>query len=370
MATYTSQQPEIQQSLISYLQNPDNWEGGIPLITDFTPGSVAFTLLAAFSVAVDALGMQIFMTRQAAYISTATGDDLDAKVADFGLTRNEAIPASGTFTFTKNNAAAANIDIPAGSLISTIATSSETAVTYATNVDAMLPIGETSVEVECTCQVSGSGGNISAGSNLLIASMIPGIDGVTLEESITNGDDDETDDALRARGLAAFQALAHGTIASYKNIVMSVSGISDAIVVPLGRGPGTVDIYILGPDNSLPSEETQEAAQAAIDAQKVATDDVDVLVPSSTTVNVTFSVHLAVGFDPDATAEAVQDAVEAYIGTLGIGASATEGTIYASKLVAAALTVSGVLNATTTYVDTEIDPSEAPESGTITINIV
>jgi uncharacterized phage protein gp47/JayE len=367
--TYTSQQATILASMVAYLQNPANWPNGVPLVTDYTPGSVVYTLLSAVSVAVDALGLAIFMARLAAYISTAVGVDLDNKVADFGLQRNAAVPATGTVTFAKNTAAAADISIPAGSLVSTVPTSSSSAVSYFTQDDATLSIGQTTVDVAVTAQVAGSGSNLAAGAQLLLSSMIPGIDGATLGTSITSGADEETDDALRSRGLAAFQALAHGTITSYQQIVLAVAGVAGAVVVPQNRGPGTVDIYIMGANNSIPSVDVQTEAQLAINAQKVATDDVQVLLPTTTTVSATLSVHLAAGYDPDATATAVQEAVSAYIESLGIGAG-IYGYTYASHLVAAALDVVGVLNATTTFVDTAILPQQMPLAGTITVNII
>ena len=352
-----------------YLQNPSNWPDGVPKGTDFTPGSIVYTLLSAVSVAADVLNMRIFMARLAAYISTAVGTDLDNKVADFGLTRNAATPATGTFTFTRNTAATVAIDIPAGSLISTLPTATVNAVTYATNADATMAIGTTTVLVAATEQTTGSSGNIASGTQLMIASAVPGIDTVTLSTSITDGADTETDAALRARGLAAFQALAHGTVASYKEIVMSVAGVSGAVVVPQDRGPGTVDIYIMGPNNSIPSTNVQAEAQIAINAAKVATDDVEVLLPSTTTVTATLSVHIAPGYDPASTETAVQTAVGTYINGLGVGGG-TGQYIYASQLVAAALSVSGVLNATTTFTDTAVLPEQMPVAGTVTVNAI
>ncbi len=367
--TYTSQQSAIMASMVSYLQNAGNWPNGIPLLTDFTPGSVVYTLLASVSVAVDALGLSIYMTRLAAYISTATGADLDAKVGDFGLTRNVAVAASGTFTFTKNTPAVVNTVVPSGSLISTIATASESAVVFVTDDDMTLLIGNTSVDVPATAQVTGSGSNIAAGGQLLIASMVPGVDGVTLALAIENGADEETDDALRARGLAAFVALAHGTVESYRQIVLAVAGIGSAIVVPQDRGPGTVDIFVMGPENSVPSPTVLAEAQAAIDAQKVATDDVRVLLPTTVVISATINVHLAGGYDPTVVALTVRNAITAYIEGLGVSGGAP-GHVYSSQLVATALSVAGVLNATTTFVDTLILSQQLPVAGVVTVDII
>jgi uncharacterized phage protein gp47/JayE len=363
---YTSQQAAILASMIAYLQNPSNWPDGVPKLTDFTPGSIIYTLLAATSVGVDALGLAIFMCRNAAYISTATGTDLDNKVADYGLTRKAAVAASGTFAFYKNNAAASNIVIPSGSLISTIPDSSGNVVTFATNTDATLIAGTSSINVNATCQAKEAAGNLAAGTNLLVSSAIPGIDGVTLSVSITNGTDTETDTELSSRGLDAFLALAHGTATSYQQTVLGIAGIESAIVVPQDRGPGTVDIYVGGPHNSIPSSIIVAEAQALITSQKVATDDVAVLTPTIVVVAPTIMVHLAAGYDPIATIAAVQTAEQNYIENLGIGGGIL-GYVYASQLVAVALAIQGVLNATTTFNDTQILPYQLPQAGVITV---
>lgn len=367
--TYASEQDTIMATMVGYLQNPANWLDGIPKITDFTEGSVVYTLLSAVSVAVDALGMAIFMARLAAYISTAIDADLDNKVADYGLTRNAATMSTGTFNFTKNSASTNDITISAGSLISTLPSNSNSIVSFVTNMDTVLPAGQTSIGVLATCQTAGSIGNIAANTSLLISSAVPGIDGVNLPTNITNGADIETDDALRARGLAAFVALAHGTAISYQEIVLAIAGITSAIPVSQNRGPGTLDIFITGPNNSIPSSAIIAEAQAAINAGKVATDDVLIQVPTATTINASLSIHIEAGYDPAATEAAVQTAVSNYIYNLGIGGGIL-GYVYASQLVAVALAIQGVANATTTFADTQIFPQQLPQGGTITVGVI
>lgn len=367
--TYVSQQQALFNSMVAYMQSTGTWPDGIPKVTDYTPGSIAFTLFSAISVGMDALSCQLFFARLSAYISTAIGEDLDNKVADYGLTRNQATNASGTFTFSRNNPASYIIPIPAGTLTSTIPTENAAAIIYATREDAEIGIGETEVDSVATSQEVGTQANISAGTLLLVASGVAGVDNVSLAISITDGSDVESDASLRARGLAAFVALAHGTITSYEQIVLAVAGVTGAIVVPQGRGPGTVDIYIMGPNNSIPTEEVQTEAQLAIDGQKVATDDVQVLLPEELEIDADISIHLAAGFDADATSEAVVTAISEYIASLGVGASGV-GYIYNSQLVAAALSVSGVINATSTFVDLLIEPAEMPIANDIEITVV
>jgi uncharacterized phage protein gp47/JayE len=197
--------------------------------------------------------------------------------------------------------------------------------------------------------------------------MVPGIDTVTLVSNISSGADTETDSALRARALLAFPALAHGTTASYQAIAESIPGVASAVVVPQNRGPGTVDIFIEGPDNSVPSSDLIAEVQTAMNAQVIATDNVLVQAPIQVTINATLSVHLTTGVNVAATLTAVQTAVTNYISGLGVGAGSI-GYVYASQLVATALGVSGVVNATSTFTDTAILSQQLPVAGTITVD--
>ena len=70
---YASQQQAIFQGMIAYLQNPANWAGGVPLVTDFSHGSVVYTILAAVATGIDTIGQAIWNAQQAAYILTAVG---------------------------------------------------------------------------------------------------------------------------------------------------------------------------------------------------------------------------------------------------------------------------------------------------------
>jgi uncharacterized phage protein gp47/JayE len=152
-------------------------------------------------------------------------------------------------------------------------------------------------------------------------------------------------------------------------MVLAISGIASAVVDPQNRGPGTVDIFITGPNNSIPSDAIIAEAQAVINAGKVATDDVEIQVPTLTTISATLSIHIEAGYDTAATKTAVITAVSNYIDNLGMGGGIL-GYAYASQFVAVALAIVGVANATTTFTDTQILPQQLPQAGTITVGVV
>ena len=367
MATtsYSSQQSTILQGMIAYIQNPSNWSDGIPKLTNFTTNNPLYVLLSSVSVAVDTNAYAIYMARQAANISTATGPDLDNKAADYGVTRKPAEAASDPFKFIKFTPSVSPTPIITGSLISTLPDSNGTVITFTTTEDAILPAGQTQVSVSATCQTLGKIGNLSANTPLLVSSAIPGIDGVQLTETITNGVDLESDASLRSRTLAAFASLATGTLDWYEQTALSIPGIQSATPVPQNRGPGTVDVFIVGENNAIPSADLQAQVQTALNNGRPITDDAKEQTPTALIINATIQIHLLVN-DGGLTAAAVQVAVTNYINSLGAGAGQLKY-VYGQQLCSVAMQNSNVPNATTTFTDTAVSAYQLSQAGTITV---
>ncbi|MHB1651676.1 MAG: baseplate J/gp47 family protein [Desulfitobacteriaceae bacterium] len=347
------------------MQNTANWPSGVPKVTDFTPGSVTYTLLAAIAVGIDTNAYAIYLARQAAYIKTALGTDLDNKAADYGIIRKAAVAANGAFSFTKLTVSAGSITIPAGSLITTVPDATGLVVSFTTDAVATLPPGQTSVNVNVTCQTAGTMGNLAANTTLLIGSAIPGIDGVKITTGLTNGVAVESDDLLRTRALAAFASLARGTLAWYQQTALAVTGIQSATVAPQNRGAGTVDVFIVGTGNTIPSAALQASVQVALDAGRPVTDDAKEQTPTAAPINA--SVHLvAPGMDATVVTTAAQTAIQNYINNLGVGAGKI-GWVYTAQIINAALGINGVVNATTTFADLQVSIYQLPQAGTITV---
>jgi uncharacterized phage protein gp47/JayE len=341
-------------------------------ITDFSSSSVIGVILAAIASAIDELNTAISVAQQQAYLKTATGTNLDNKAADFGITRKQATYAKWTFVATKQSPSTQVITIPAGSVITTVPSPNQPPITFTVDTDTQLPVGSTSVNIPVTCQQAGSIGNIATGTQLLWGSAVPGIDGVQFVDSSTGipGIDMETDDQLRARALNSFRGLSISTKDWYQSTAESVIGIQSALVVPQGRGPGTVDIYVVGQNNTIPSSSLIAAVQNAIDAGRVITDDAKVFAPSPLQINVSMSIKVIPGYDPNATASAVKTAITNFINNIGIGGGVT-GMIYLSQLQSVALGVTGVANAPTPTLptsDISVSSNQLPQAGVITIS--
>lgn len=339
MADYVSQQDSLFQLMVAYLQNPSNWLGGIPLITDFSKGSVSYTLLQAIAAGADQIAYLYFQADNQASILTATDTALDGIVANWGVTRKPALAANGTFAFYCNVPATSSIGISQGTVITTMPDDSGNVIQFTTDETVSIPVGGQSVDVSATCSNPGPGsaGNLAANTQLLIGSSVPSIDGVTLGTSISNGIDAEIDDVLRARCLEVIQnPQGGGTPADYQTWALAVSGVSNATVLPLNRGPGTVDIVITA-SGGLPSADLISQVQTAINAKKPINTDVLVTGPTGLTITITANVSVLSGYTVAGVTGAVQQAITNYINSVAVG-----GTVYNSRMVSAVLAVAGI----------------------------
>ena len=381
---------QILSSMIGHLRESKS------KLSDFTPTSVTFQIFSAVASVIDQIYFSIESAKKQAYVTTATEKGLDAKGKDLGVPRKEATPARWTFTFSKNQPALQKIEIPKDTVISTIPHPGLEPIVFLTTEDTFLPYGTQEVTVPAVCKKAGSAGNIPVGSQLLIGSSLVGIDRVELR-STDNGlyaTDTETDEAYRMRLLGALASKAQGTVAWYEQEAMAVPGVQFARVVPQGRGPGTVDVYIVPSSKDIPLQELIEEVTDRIDAGRIITDDAKVFGPTLSYVNLTVNIQVApeyAGADEEQTVDAeltaelegspqgsvkiedkVRQALEEYINSLGIGGG-PYGTFFHARAQAVALSVPGVLNVvpvTPPPEDITFKPQQLPQAGIITVNRV
>ena len=87
-------------------------------LTDFNPGSVVGTLVRAMAREMKLIYEQMDQAYQRAFIDYASGVALDNVVALLGITRNPAVAAKGSVTFTRKKAADRPYPIPLGTRVS------------------------------------------------------------------------------------------------------------------------------------------------------------------------------------------------------------------------------------------------------------
>lgn len=183
-------------------------------ISDQNLGAVVRTKAFAAGMELDELYFQLYILQRAFYIRTATGNSLDLRGLDFGLTRLPARSSVGVARFTTS----ATTTIPPGTLISVPATPSSEAILFSTPLSGSYgTVGAGTVDVPIYALSPGTGGDVGASSITKIETSLSNVVSVTNPSNTSQGRNIEDDDAFRARILRHIAGLSKGTIPSIFN---------------------------------------------------------------------------------------------------------------------------------------------------------
>lgn len=218
-----------------------------------TPGFPVYDIISACAIAAVEISDEISDAKSKLYLDNLSGDELDSYVRDrSGLERIDGDFAYGSVTVYGNG------EIPAGTLFSTSSglTFESTETVYITDE------GEVSI---CAADM-GSLYNVAENTVTRFPVTVQGLTAVTNPKAVTGGADRESDESLRERYREKMsEPPINGNIYAYREWAMSVDGVGGVKVIPLGHGPGTVDIKIVNASGAEPSEDLVKAVQDYID---------------------------------------------------------------------------------------------------------
>ncbi|MET3208081.1 UNVERIFIED_CONTAM: putative phage protein gp47/JayE [Paenibacillus sp. PvR008] len=242
----------------------------VPSDMDKSEGSFIWDAQApvAFMLSEAAIWAQELLRR--GFASTAASDnpdfrspELDLRAAEHGVTRREAVAASGMVAFTGT----AGTTVPAGTLVATPAddVSGEASIEYATT--ALVTLDEQGKgEAAIRAVNPGRSGNVTAGVIQVMASPVSGVSSVMNTEETKSGTDIESDQLLLERFYAKVRNQGtSGNKAQYTQWANEIAGVGGVEVVPLWKGPGTVALYVLDIDKRAASPDIVAAVQKYID---------------------------------------------------------------------------------------------------------
>jgi len=191
---------------------------------------------------------------------TAQGKYLDALAANVGMTRNKAVPATGTVTFFSSSVVGEDVVIPIGTVVSTPRAFNVPAIDYETTSKAVMSKGSMQVDAPVRCTVAGAAGNIGEHQVINLTSSLYMVSSVDNVMAMTGGIDVETDRAFYQRIRSTIFQNSAGTEAGYLGAVLAQIGTDSAKVIkpedgdPYSRGPGTVDIIVKGANVQIYSD--------------------------------------------------------------------------------------------------------------------
>lgn len=339
----------------------------VPDHFDKRDGSFMQTALGPAAYALEEFYLALNQIQGSGFVQTAVGDSLDKLAIIAGLTRYPASKAVRLGLF--------NTAVPIGARFSTIGGSDS--INFVVTAPTSNPL-----QFQLTAETPGTIGNDYTGPILPIT-FIEGLTSSEITDILIPGDEAETDDALRKRVVTALNERPFGgNIASYREDILAIDGVGAVQIYPTWNGGGTVKCSILGSDYNPASETLISNVQNAIDPpvnQGLGLGlapigaKVTIVSPTAVSVDVAASLTLASGYTMDMVKPLVTTAISDYLLLVrknwGTPVSRTEvlysSNVYLSRIVAAILTVPGVVNASGVTLNNKAEDLTLEENGTV-----
>lgn len=359
---------------------------------DKREGSIIYDALAPACYVLAGYYMQLYQVVKNSFAVTATGEWLDQRVKESGITRREATAAVKRADFTDDAGQAAIVRI--GTRWSTV--SSTNPITYRVTAQYEQNDAPVAGAYELTCETLGTIGQEYTGP-IIPVDFVKGVAAATMSTTLIPGRDAETDDELRERYFDQMSAKAFGgNISDYRNKTREIIGVGDLQIYPVWNGGGTVKLSIVDTAFRAASNEFVQEVQNLIDpvnASGVQGDGlgiapidhkVTVVAPEEVAVNITASIVLQVPYEVGQVQPAVEQAIEAYMVELRHDwATPNEFneyalSVYTSRITAAIVGVPGISNVTNvrlngTAADITLQQTgqkqQIPVKGTVTLNV-
>lgn len=219
----------------------------VPNDVDKREGSVIYDALAPAAAELAQMYAELDININLFFGDTSSGEFLERRAADFGITRNPATKAKRKGIF--YDGANALFDVPIGSRFSIGGLN-------------FITISKIAVgQFELECETPGIVGNQQFGAMVPIE-YIPGLARAELADVLVAGLDKETDKSLRERYLQRVRnPSSSGNRADYIRWASEVPGVGGVSVVPVKYGPGTVSVALIGLDKKPASRSLVDQVQ-------------------------------------------------------------------------------------------------------------
>lgn len=250
----------------------------------------------------------INLAAQQNLLSYAQGGYLDALGQLLAVERMAESKAVTTIEFTLSQALGSVYTIPAGTQVT------NGVVTFETDEDLLIPIGETTGEVSASCTVAGPVGNdYLAGQISTIVTPMTFVSGAQNTTITTGGADAESDQDFADRIRLAPNSFS--VTGPEKAYVYHAKSVSPAIIDVKVNSPtpGEVDVYVLLTDGTLPTEDTLEQIEDHLSDENIRPLTDYVVVKAPTASNYEIELHYWINQEDSSKAAQIQADVEAAV---------------------------------------------------------
>lgn len=272
---------------------------------DKRQGSVLRDLLSPKAIELAQAYTQMDNVLNLGFASTTTGELLERRASEQGITRKPAVQAEGYVTLS----GAIGTIIPTGTRLST---DDENPIYFTTQSDVTL-VTE-SANVLALAEIGGASGNVVADAITTVIGDLSGVVTVSNVEAFIGGLEAETDEELYDRYMEKVQSpITSGNKYHYISWAKSVPGVSDAKVYPLWNGPGTVKVVVINSEKRSPSQSVLDATISYIEEQKPLGATVTVGGVTEVPMNVSATLTLRSGTDLETARLSIMEQVENYL---------------------------------------------------------
>lgn len=250
----------------------------------------------------------INLAAQQNLLSYAQGSYLDALGELLSVERMSESRAVTTMRFTLSQALGSVYTIPTGTQVT------NGVVTFETDEDLLIPIGQTQGEVSASCMIPGVVGNdYLAGQISTIVTPMTFVAGAENTTITMGGADAEADAEYAERIRLAPNSFS--VAGPEKSYVFHAKSVSPAIIdVKVDSPtPGEVDVYVLLTDGTLPTSDTLEQIEEYLSAEEIRPLTDYVVVKAPTASNYEIELHYWISREDSSKAAQIQADVEAAV---------------------------------------------------------
>lgn len=314
-------------------------------LVDKRQGSIIYDALAPMALELSNLYIQLDVMDTQTYLISATGQNLDKKAYDYGVTRKDATKAKRIGEFKDSNDA--DMNIPVGTRFAVADETLSLTYKYIGTVD-----GDEILE----CEQTGTQGNTYSGT-ILPLTPVSGMAVSNIIGTLQPAQDTESDDDLRARVLELLNNVAFGgNISDYINKIKEIDGVGTAKIFPEWNGGGTVKASVVDTTFNPISAQfialiKEEIDPVSDEGEGVGTAPighvVTITTPTEDVVDISMTVSLESGVTIANVREDIEANISAYFDSVrkNFGQNNTLA-IYIARIITAVLDVPEVLNVT------------------------
>lgn len=264
------------------------------------------------------------------FVETSSGEFLEKRVEEFGLSRKNAVTAVGKVEIIGEPGAI----IRYGDIVSTGKINFKILETKT--------LAAEPVEVHIECTVPGKQGNVPAATITKFPATLTYINSVINNAATYGGADDETDDELRSRfGQYKSHPVTSGNQWAYVNWALEVEGVGQAKCIPLINGPGTVGVIILDAELNAADDALIEKVKYHIEEERVVGASVIVDTADCVSIEIMMKITIDGAYDFESVKMQVVDKITNYFKTIRNG-----GSVIYARVLAEIMSVSGIIDCT------------------------